>query len=57
MLFFDKVNYVGAFPNTNSQTDDWMRPWANMDPNQTYYIPFTGVEKVVASFFYCFCLS
>ena len=32
--FFDKVNYVGAFPYN---TADWTIGWSNFDPNNTFY--------------------
>ncbi|XZF14007.1 T9SS type A sorting domain-containing protein [Chitinophagaceae bacterium MMS25-I14] len=35
--FFTKVNYVGAFSGTGSQTDNWIATWTNWDPNNTDY--------------------
>lgn len=35
--FFTKVNYVGAFAGTQTSTDNWMKGWANFDPNNTFY--------------------
>ncbi len=37
--FFDRVNYVGAFPGTGRSTDNWMYGWCNFDPlNENYDI-------------------
>lgn len=35
--FFTKVNYVGAFTNTNNTSDNWMAGWANFDPVNANY--------------------
>jgi hypothetical protein len=44
--FFDKVNYVGAFAGTGNTSDNWMKGWANFDPNNTFYEYTLSVEDV-----------
>ncbi len=35
--FFTKVNYVGAFPGTQTTSDNWTAGWANWTPTTTNY--------------------
>ena len=52
--FFTKVNYVGAFTNTNNTSDNWMAGWANFDPVNTNYDYVLGsnlaVENMISTF-------
>jgi hypothetical protein len=47
--FFDKVNFIGAFPGTQTTSDNWMKGWTNLAPNSTFYVP-VGVSNVAKSF-------
>ncbi len=44
--FFDKVNFIGAFPGTQTLADDWTRGWCNFDPINTDYSKPQSVNQI-----------